>query len=71
MTMEGDMVSAVIPDTISGQSYTFITNAVVAASASIMDSTVLFGPVLLRLSRRVLRLILLWRSSGSMVDGDR
>ena len=50
MTMEGDMVSAVIPDTVSGQSYAFITNAMVAAGASIMDSMVLFGPAIVEVT---------------------
>ena len=49
-TMEGNVVSAVIPYTISGQSYAFITNAMVATGASIMDSIVLFGPAIVEVT---------------------
>lgn len=41
-TVEGDMISAVIPATAMGQSYAFITNMNV--TGTLMDSMVLFGP---------------------------
>lgn len=47
-TVEGDMVSAVIPDAVQGQSYAFITNQNV--TASIMDSMILFGPAVLEVT---------------------
>ena len=47
-TMEGDMVSVVIPATIQGQSYAFITNQNV--TAGIMDSMILFGPAVLEVT---------------------
>lgn len=47
-TMEGDMVSVVIPDTIQGQSYAFITSE--NATASITDSMILFGPAIVEVT---------------------
>ena len=49
-TVEGGMVSAVIPDTISGQSYAFITNTMVPVGSSIMDSMILFGPAIVEVT---------------------
>lgn len=43
-TLAGDMISAVIPATAMGQSYAFVTNAEVAANASITDAMILYGP---------------------------
>ena len=47
-TMVGDMVSVVIPDTVQGQSYAFITNQNV--TTSLMDSDVLFGPAIVEVT---------------------
>lgn len=47
-TMDGDMVSAVIPDTVQGQSYAFITSQNV--TAALMDSMVLFGPAIVEVT---------------------
>ena len=47
-TMDGDIVSAVIPDTVQGQSYAFITSQNV--TASLMDSMVLFGPAIVEVT---------------------
>ncbi len=47
-TLEGDMVSAVIPTTVQGQSYAFITSQNV--TAALMDSMVLFGPAIVEVT---------------------
>ena len=47
-TMDGDLVSVVIPDTVQGQSYAFITNQNV--TAAIMDSMILFGPAIVEVT---------------------
>lgn len=47
-TMQGDMISAIIPDTISGQSYAFITNQ--AVNSAIMDDMILFGPTVVEVT---------------------
>lgn len=49
-TLTGDMISAVIPPTAMGQSYAFITNAEVAANATLMDSMILFGPAIVEVT---------------------
>lgn len=47
-TMDGDLVSVVIPDTVQGQSYAFITTQNV--TAAIMDSMILFGPAIVEVT---------------------
>lgn len=47
LTMEGDMISAVVPNTAMGQSYAFITNSNVTA---ITDAVVLFGPAIVEVT---------------------
>ena len=42
------MVSTVIPDTVQGQSYAFITSGNV--TTSLMDSDVLFGPAIVEVT---------------------
>jgi hypothetical protein len=50
LTMQGDMISAMIPNTISGQSYAFITSSAVAAGMSVTDDMVLFGPAIVEVT---------------------
>ncbi|MCJ1369636.1 hypothetical protein MMC20_000848 [Loxospora ochrophaea] len=47
-SMQGSMISAVIPATAMGQTYAFITNANV--TGTLMDSMVLFGPAILEVT---------------------
>lgn len=47
-TMEGDMISAVIPATAMGQSYAFVTSAM--ANGTLMDSMILFGPAIVEVT---------------------
>ena len=47
-TMSGDMISAMIPDTISGQSYAFITSSM--TNMSVTDEMVLFGPTVVEVT---------------------
>ena len=47
-TMNGELVSVVIPAGVQGQSYAFITNQNV--TAAIMDSTILFGPAIVEVT---------------------
>jgi len=47
-TMEGDMISAVIPATAMGQTYAFVTNAM--ANGTLMDSMILFGPAIVEVT---------------------
>jgi len=47
-TMQGDAISAVIPNTIAGQSYAFITNAM--TNMSVTDDMVLFGPTVVEVT---------------------
>ncbi|MCJ1305021.1 hypothetical protein MMC08_007834 [Hypocenomyce scalaris] len=47
-TMSGDMISAVVPDTVSGQTYAFITNSM--ANGTLTDSMILFGPAVVEVT---------------------
>lgn len=47
LTMEGGMISAVVPDTAMGQSYAFITNSNITA---ISDAAILFGPAIVEVT---------------------
>ena len=47
-TMQGGMISAVVPDTVAGQTYAFVTSSM--ASGSLMESTILFGPAIVEVT---------------------
>ncbi|KAL2045004.1 hypothetical protein N7G274_002779 [Stereocaulon virgatum] len=50
VTMKGNMISAMIPNTIAGQSYAFITSSAIAAGMSVTDNMVLFGPAVIEVT---------------------
>ncbi|KAI4123223.1 MAG: hypothetical protein LQ347_006238 [Umbilicaria vellea] len=47
-TIKGAMISAVVPDTVAGQTYAFVTSSM--ASGSLMESTILFGPAIVEVT---------------------
>ncbi|MCJ1228789.1 hypothetical protein MMC12_005452 [Toensbergia leucococca] len=50
-TMDGSMISAVIPEAVSGQTYAFVTNSMPATNmSSIMDSMILYGPAIIEVT---------------------
>lgn len=49
-TLNGDMISAVVPPTAMGQTYAFVTNAEVPANATLMDSMILYGPAVIEVT---------------------
>ena len=47
--IEGDMISTIIPDTVMGQTYAFVTNAD-AKGGPLVDEIILFGPAVLEVT---------------------
>ena len=47
-SLEGDSISAVVPDSAMGQTYAFVTN--VEVNGTLLDSMILFGPAIIEVT---------------------